>query len=79
MDMKRHAYCIIAHNDAYCLEKLVSMIDDQRNDIILVLDKKSSLRNSVMPKTNYSALYRPIDSQLIDIQWGGARRCKRNF
>lgn len=69
--MKRHAYCIIAHNDAYCLEKLISLIDDERNDIILVLDKKSKLINSFVPKTKFSKVYQPDKNQLIDVQWGG--------
>ena len=69
--MKRHAYCIIAHNDAYCLEKLISLIDDERNDIILIFDKKSDLSNSFLPQTRFSRILRPQSSQLIDIQWGG--------
>ena len=69
--MKRHAYCIIAHNDAYCLEKLISLIDDERNDIILIFDKKSDLSNSFLPQTRFSRILRPQSSQLIDIQGGG--------
>lgn len=69
--MKRHAYCIIAHNDAYCLEKLISLIDDERNDIILIFDKKSDLSRSFIPKTKRSGILHPNNSQLIDIQWGG--------
>ena len=69
--MKRHAYCIIAHNDAYCLEKLISLIDDERNDTILIFDKKSDLSNSFLPQTRFSRILRPQSSQLIDIQWGG--------
>ena len=74
--MKRHAYCIIAHNDAYCLEKLISLIDDERNDIILIFDKKSDLSNSFLPQTRFSRILRPQSSQLIDIQWGGVSLMK---
>lgn len=69
--MKRHAYCIIAHNDPYCLERLISLLDDKRNDIILVLDKKSKLVKSFVPNTKFSDVFQPKKSQLIDIQWGG--------
>lgn len=76
MVTSRHAYCIIAHNDYYCLEKLIALVDDPRNDIFLVLDKKSELRKRPLPKTNYSKLVTPEDSQLIDIQWGGGSLMK---
>lgn len=38
--MKQHAYLIIAHNEFYILEKLLKLIDDERNDIYLHIDKK---------------------------------------
>ena len=34
----KHAYLIIAHNEYPVLETLVSMIDDERNDIYLHID-----------------------------------------
>lgn len=71
--MGRHAYCIIAHNDYYCLDKLISLVDDERNDIILVLDKKSELRKMEIPKAKLSRIIMPENTQLIDIQWGGYR------
>lgn len=71
MKTGRHIYCIIAHTDYYCLNKLVSMLDDSRNDICIVLDKKSELRKLPLPKTKYSRIFTPPDKQLIDIQWGG--------
>lgn len=37
---KKHAYLIIAHNNFYCLEKLLLLLDDERNDIFLHIDKK---------------------------------------
>lgn len=43
--MIKHAYLIIAHNDYPVLEALLSMLDDERNDIYLYIDKRSySLR-----------------------------------
>lgn len=38
--MNKHAYLIMAHNDTYILEKLLSLIDNKHNDIYLHLDKK---------------------------------------
>lgn len=38
--MRKHAYLIIAHNNFYVLEKLIRLIDDERNDIYIHIDKK---------------------------------------
>ena len=38
----KHAYLIIAHNEYPVLETLVSMIDDERNDIYLHIDLRST-------------------------------------
>lgn len=38
--MNKHAYLIIAHNEFYILEKLIKLLDDERNDIFLHIDKK---------------------------------------
>lgn len=38
----KHAYLIMAHNQFYVLEVLLKLIDDERNDIFLHIDKKVS-------------------------------------
>lgn len=40
MENMKHAYLIMAHNNYYCLEKLLLLLDDERNDIFLHIDKK---------------------------------------
>ena len=37
----KHAYLILAHNNYYCLEKLLRLIDDTRNDIYIHADSKA--------------------------------------
>ena len=39
----RHAYCIICHNQPRLLQLLVRLIDDERNDIFLMIDKKAGM------------------------------------
>ena len=73
MNKSRHAYCIIAHTDYYCLSRLVELVDDERNDIFLLFDKKSSIRKMSLPETFNSRIFTLPESQLIDIQWGGCR------
>ena len=53
---QKHAYCIIAHNDWYCLNALIKSIDDIRNDIYLHIDRKV--------KIDLNNIYKPKDSKL---------------
>ncbi len=39
--LMRHAFLILAHNEFQILRILLSMLDDERNDIYLHIDKKS--------------------------------------
>jgi hypothetical protein len=41
--MKKHAYLITAYDNRYQLEQLLSLLDDERNDIYLQVDSKGSL------------------------------------
>ena len=68
--MKKHAYLIIAHNNYYCLKKLLELLDDERNDIYLHIDKKStdfdfSFFQQVCKK---SVVIYP--KKRIDVRWG---------
>lgn len=40
--MMKHAYLIIAHANPFVLEKLIQLLDDERNDIYIHIDKKST-------------------------------------
>lgn len=42
--MKRHAYLIIAYDNPYQLEQLLSLLEDERNDVFLQSDAKGSLQ-----------------------------------
>ncbi len=39
--MKKHAYLIMAHNEFHMLKKLITELDDVRNDIFIHIDKKT--------------------------------------
>ena len=39
--MKKHAYLIMAHNEFHMLKKLITELDDERNDIFIHIDKKT--------------------------------------
>ena len=68
--MSKHAYCIIAHSDPYCLQKLVEYIDDKRNDIIILFDRKTDESIFSNITTNYSTLSIVPFEDRVDIKWG---------
>ncbi len=70
--MSKHAYLIMAYNNWNQLSKLISVLDDIRNDIFLHIDKKSHFsddnRHLLMSSSLNSELHL-IDS--IPVTWGG--------
>lgn len=66
-----HAYLIIAHTDLYCLERLIKMLDDERNDIFLLIDKRSKIKINFT--TQKSRLY---EVPRINIYWGDVSQVK---
>ena len=41
--MSKHAFLIMAHNEYDILNKLLLLLDDERNDLFIHYDKKSKL------------------------------------
>ena len=68
--MNRHAYLIIAHKNQNQLETLISLLDDYRNDIFILIDKKSNAldENRIMKVASKSKVFFP---PRISITWGG--------
>lgn len=75
MKGKKHAFLIMAHNNFYNLEILIRMLDDERNNIFLHVDKK--VRNfdsgyfSQLVKKAKLFIY-----QEIRVNWGGYSQVK---
>lgn len=67
---KRHAYAILAHADRKCLEVLLKLLDDSRNDIYLHLDKKSSPAIIEGLACEKSGLFFIPDDKRVDVRWG---------
>lgn len=73
---KKHAYLIMAHNNFYCLEKLLMLLDDARNDIFLHIDAK--VKNFDFAKfqslcTRANVIY---PEKRINVQWGTQSQVK---
>ena len=67
---QRHAYLILAHNEFYVLETLLTLLDNEQNDIYVHIDKKvknipfESLNRAVKRSKLYF-----VERQKV--QWGG--------
>lgn len=67
---KKHAYLIIAHTNFHQLRTLVELLDDVRNDIYVLIDKKA---NGVCQNELISACHESILRLVpgLNINWGG--------
>lgn len=66
---KKHAYLILAHSEPEILGVLVSLLDDERNDIFINIDKKSNIIDFSGVKTARSNLF--FLEERMDAKWGG--------
>lgn len=71
----KHAYLIMAHNEPYILERLIRLIDDERNDIFLHIDKKwkDFDFNYFKDIVKRSHLY---FTERLDVKWGTNKQIK---
>lgn len=70
--MKKHAYCIIAHNEPELLKNLLSLLDDERNDIFIHIDKKSNLNpEDFHVKNSHLTVLKEIS-----VEWGSYNMIK---
>ena len=53
---KRHAYCIIAHNEPDIFQKLISLLDFPYNDIFVHIDKTVNIEPFKRATCNYSQI-----------------------
>ena len=70
-----HAYLIIAHTNYHQLQQLVTLLDDERNDIYIHIDKKSDTTNLHL-RTSYSNLY---FAEKEDVRWGGVSQLNAEY
>lgn len=68
MSIKKHAYLIIAHTNFDQLQKLVKMLDNDKNDIFIHVDKKAKTFDKSLIYTKYSKLF---CIKRATINWGG--------
>ena len=66
--MKKHAYLILVHNEPSIFETLISLLDDERNDIFVHVDKKTDITQFQKIQSHYSNLI--FIQERIDVRWG---------
>lgn len=67
--MNKHAYLIIAHNNFEILEKTLKLLDDERNDFYIHIDRK--VKNFEFDKfKNIVKKSKIIFTERIDVKWG---------
>ena len=67
--MGKHAYLIMAHNQAELLKKLVQCLDHERTDIFIHIDKKAKIDvEEIRNSAKKSKLY---FTNRINVTWGG--------
>ena len=65
--MKKHAFLIVAHADPRMLQLLISLLDDERNDIFVLIDAASPLDPSALETTRSSLTLVPR----MRVYWSG--------
>ena len=64
----KHAYMIMAHNEWDILKKLITLLDNEKNDIFVHIDKK--VKTFPELKTTKSTLRFVPDEKRVDTRWG---------
>ena len=66
----KHAYLVIAHKNDYTFQTLLNLIDDERNDIFIHMDKKNAKYRfeDVAKQIKKSKIYQVEDRN--DVVWG---------
>lgn len=72
VSMKRHAYCILAHTEPDLFCRLVSVLDDPRNDIFVHVDKRTDITPFLKAKCSNSKLF--FTSKRIKCCWGTVKQ-----
>ena len=77
MTMK-HAFLIMAHGSLPLLRVLLSMLDDERNDIFLHIDRKSDMLDGAEPLVLSKARLFLLE-QRVDVRWGNLSQIKAEY
>lgn len=66
----KHCYAVLAHQDIDSLNVLLELLDDERNDIYIHIDKKTPVDFGKDLKCNKANLFIIPVEKRVDIRWG---------
>ena len=69
--MPKHAFCILAHTDPYCLRTLLRLIDHPDNHIFIHIDRKANRILFSSLKTRFSPMTVLPENESVKVSWGG--------
>lgn len=76
--MGKHAYLIASNNNFSVLEACIDLLDDKRNDLYLLFDKKSNVsttyKDSLIQRANHSKVTVLND---VVINWGDGHKLRQ--
>lgn len=72
--MTKHAYIIVSNANFRVLEVCLRLIDDVRNDIFLLIDKKSHVSVEYCDKLKHLCKYSPLQVYEQIVNWGGTHK-----
>ena len=75
--MMKHAFLIMAHNNLEILQTLVSMLDDERNDIFLHIDLKSNMLANHPMSSSKARLF--VLEHRVDVRWGNLSQIRTEY
>jgi hypothetical protein len=67
----KHAYLITAHDNLYILERLIELLDDERNDLYIHLDIKCSIKSGWFEKVKNTKYSHVEFIERQNVKWGG--------
>lgn len=69
--INKHAYLIVANNNLSVLRSCIQLLDDTRNDIYILFDKKANVNIKAF-NDNVKIKYSPLSvTDCIPVNWGG--------
>lgn len=67
----QHAYLIIAHRNDYTFQTLLSLLDDERNDVFIHMDIKNRLYSPTGTEEHFHCSNVYHTPERLNVQWGG--------
>lgn len=76
----KHAYLILAHHNFGQLKKLLTLLDDERNDIYIHIDRKAHISKKELDDLSRAVTKAGLEwTRRIRVNWGGYSLVKAEY